>query len=52
MRIYRRRDKKLAYDEYLNQSKQLVDQLNSGELSQEEFERAHENLDDKYRFVR
>lgn len=52
MRNYRDHNKRQLYSEYQTRSEVLKDQLKSGEISQEEFERAHELLDDKYRVVR
>lgn len=51
-REYRRRDKRKAYAEYAARSQELTDRLRSGELTQEQFERAHDFLDEKYEGVR
>jgi len=51
-RKYLRRDKRQAYEAYSSQSAVLSEQLKRGELTQEQFERAHEILDDQYRNVR
>jgi hypothetical protein len=34
------------------QSRLLVDALTEGNIDQEEFEKRHEELDDKYRYVK
>lgn len=51
-RKYKSRIKRVAYQYYEQQSKELSARLKAGEMTQEQFERAHEMLDDKYRFVR
>jgi hypothetical protein len=51
-RTYRRRDKRRAYRVYAAQSQELVRRLQEGELTQEQFERAHDFLDEQYRGVR
>lgn len=49
---YRRRDKRIAYGNYSVETAELKRQLLSGELKQDQFERAQEMLDDRYRGVR
>ena len=51
-RKYRRRDKRKAYAEYAAHSQELTNRLKNGELTQEQFERAHDFLDEKYRSIR
>ena len=52
MRKYRRFDKRRAYSDYSRESKELHDSLKKGLISQEEFDRAHELLDERYAWVR
>lgn len=51
-RQYRRFDKRRAYSDYSVQSAALHAQLKDGKIKQDEFERAHELLDEKYGWVR
>lgn len=51
-RQYRDFHKKDKYSEYANKSAELTAQLKSGELNQEQFNRAHENLDEKYAWIK
>jgi hypothetical protein len=51
-RQYRRFDKRRAYSGYTDKSKALHEQLKQGLIKQEEFDRAHELLDEQYRWVR
>lgn len=56
MKKYRLLHKREKYSEYANKSAeltaQLTAQLKSGELNQEQFNRAHENLDEKYAWIK
>jgi hypothetical protein len=51
-RNYRRFDKRRAYSEYQSQSESLHDALKKKSITQQEFDRAHELLDEKFNWVR
>jgi hypothetical protein len=51
-RKYIKLHKREKYSEYANKSAELTAQLKSGELNQEQFNRAHENLDEKYAWIK
>jgi hypothetical protein len=51
-RKYRRFDKRRSYSDYVIQSKALHERLKNKQIKQEEFDRAHELLDEKYGWVR
>jgi hypothetical protein len=51
-RQYRRFDKRRAYSDYSIQSKALHAQLKDGKIKQDEFDRAHELLDERYGWVK
>jgi hypothetical protein len=51
-RRYRKFDKRRAYSNYEMQSKALHDQLKNKKIKQDEFDRAHELLDEQYGWVR
>lgn len=51
-RQYRLFHKREKYNDYTRESENLSQQLKKGELTQEQYERAMEMVDDKYRFVR
>ena len=52
MRKYRRFDKRRAYSNYAEKFKALHEELRRGLIKQDEFERAHELLDEQYGWVR
>lgn len=52
MRNYRRPDKRRAYKEYSSRMAALNDQLVSGKITQEEFNRHSELLDEIYGWVK
>lgn len=52
MRRYRKHEKRKAYNEYTMRSRILCDKLKGGEISQEEFDKAHELLDEQFNYVR
>lgn len=52
MRHYRKMEKRRAYNSYARETQWLKDRFEKGEISQEEFERSQEMLDDRFRFVR
>jgi hypothetical protein len=49
---HRNSKKRILYNQYAMRSKILGKQLKEGVISQEEFDRQHEALDDKYYYVR
>lgn len=51
-RKYRNPTKKRMYDNYAIQSNVLSERLKCGDMTQEEYDRAHEELDDRFRYVR
>ena len=52
MKKYRKLEKRQAQKEYIMKSRLLNGGLSSGAISQEEYDRAHEDLDEQYRYVR
>jgi hypothetical protein len=52
MRNHRRPDKRRAYSEYSSRMSALNDQLVSGKISQDEFDRHSELLDEMYGWVK
>jgi hypothetical protein len=52
MRKYRRRDKRKAYEMYVHEVERIKADLKNGRISQEEFNRHHELLDEKFNWVR
>lgn len=52
MKRYRKIEKQRAYDDYAQRSKFLNERLKSGGISQEEFDREHDLLDEQFKFVR
>jgi hypothetical protein len=51
-RKYRRRDKRIAYERYRQESKDLSEMLKSGKIRQDEYEKRHELLDEKWSWIR
>lgn len=49
MKKFRRRDKRVAAQEYKKRSQELTDLLKEGKITQKEFDGMHEMLDDQYR---
>lgn len=51
-KTFRRRDKRLAHAEYKAAAEELKTKLTGGKIKQDEFERAHELLDERFRWLR
>lgn len=51
-RKYRLFHKRKEYKKYADESEALKQRLKCGELNQEQYERAMEMCDDKYRYIR
>ena len=52
MKKFRRPDKRRAMKEYRARSKDLNDSLIDGTMKQDEFDRAHDLLDEQYSWLR
>ena len=52
MKKYRKREKRIAQEQYIMRSRLLNEELKGGKISQEEYERVHDLLDEQFKFVR